>query len=583
LFDFINEKPYINLASNLRNIMIDEGIRSINIGSMYIINSIDDIANLDCKVLIHLLYTPNSNNSIMEDSFKYSYDLLKKIVNINIFRCLTEEREKAEKGDTRKGAGALVPAKNMYTTYRPENDKYVNISCSGKTRTLSGKQTAKDNPKCTYGDMLNYVDNFTKHCYEYTKFDLFKEINNFISQEFYKYMPICFIFSINIHICKKLFKSVGSGIDIVFNRQFVIQIRESTPYVKYIDTFEEFKLDSLKTQDAASIPLLNISKYHKLFFIVSTEDIDANACPWLKDKDKFDLGDPWLSINDMQELIKKSNKYRDIIGFTLNYVPVFVASNFIKNILSLTLLYSTLAENSRQNSFIYYVTPTVKTGVHYGNFHNITDFLLKISFNRIILELLDYIKKLKPNLRYDEFNKIMGNINKLIKEPIIIEKLNDDDDKTETITLLKENFDSVKTMMTLNLSAEQIFNYCIKTIDSTDVNIFLKKLKTINDSFEKEKQPVLHAASSSGFFKRASAQGASAQGASAQGASAQGASAQGASAQGASDQTVSAQTASAQGASDQTVSAQTVSAQTGGSRMRLGIRNKKTKKHIKNI
>lgn len=507
LFDFINEKPYINLASNLINVINDgNGYRKLNIGYMYIINSIDDITNLHCKVLMHLLYTPKPNNSIMEDCLEYSYNLLKKIGNINIFRCLTEEREKAQKGDTGEGAGAGIPAKNMYLTYRPKDDKYESVSCSGFTKKgFTTEPKAKDDIQCTYGDMLNYVDNLDQRCYELSRYQLFEEINRFLSQDVYKYVPICFMFSINIHICNKLFKAIdGNTANIDFRRHFVIgirselhnRIREYIPYVIYIDTQEEIQLGKLvksKLDDPIESPLLTMPEYHKLFFIVSTEDIDEIACPWLigegKEKEKYEHGDPWMPINSMKELIKKSDKYRKIIGFAEKYVPVFIASNFIKNILSLTLLYSTLYDNNKSNHFINFQIE----GRKYGYFDYITNFLLKVSFNRIILELIDYTKKLNPEFRYVEFYRIMKQINNAIEEPLIIEKINDDD-APHQITLLKEHFDGVKSMMALNLSAEQIFNYCIKTISSTDVNLFLKHLENVIKLLEKEKQPVLPAA-----------------------------------------------------------------------------------------
>jgi hypothetical protein len=552
ILDIFDNKPYLTIGSNLcstLNIFItDENNKDINYNSLitcgYGFNtcSIDDIANKDAKFVLKLLYKPNDNNTIMEDCIEYAKILFKELGNINIFRCLTEEQAKAIKADTKKGESVGL-AKEMYTTYRPKDDTYKSASCSGRSKyTRWGKHPdepeAKYDLNCTYGDMLNYVDNLTDFCFQLTKYKLFEEINKFINKEFYKYMPICFIFSINIHICNKLFKGLAPEDYINFNRQFVIQIREFTPYVKYIDTFEEFALDSLKPQDAESLPLLNISKYHKLFFIVSTEDIDDIACPWLKEKEKekekFDLGDPWLPIYSMKKILEKSFRYQKIFDFEMKYIPVFVSSNFIKNILSISLLYTYL--NDKLNAAK--INSVFINDFNYYNFDHITDSLLMISFNRIILELLDYIKKLKPDLQYLKFNEIMNKINDEIDEKIIVEQIDESSTVNPTeIKLLKEKFDSVKTMMAFNLSAEQIFKYCIEKNKLTDVNVVLQKLNNITSSLQAHKsQQQPHA---------------------------------------------SVQPVSAQPVSVQPASVQPVSDQKAGSRMRLGIRNKKTKNTLK--
>jgi hypothetical protein len=137
-----------------------------------------------------------------------------------------------------------------------------------------------------------------------------------------------------MHICNKLFKGVD-GYGIEYNRHFLIEIIEFIPRVKYIDNAEVIDLQTLE-------PLLQLPKYQKLFFMVSNENPDVLSCPWLDGKktEKYELGDPWLPIRDMKYILENKDKYQEILKFE-GYLPIFVAPNFAKNLLALTLLYNT--------------------------------------------------------------------------------------------------------------------------------------------------------------------------------------------------------------------------------------------------
>jgi hypothetical protein len=450
ILDVFDDKPYFIKGSNLIPFLNIDGIpiSKFTVGYGFSINSVDNINGLHTNCLLNLLYKPNPNNLILQDCIDYLQEVLKNISNINIFRCLSEDKVKAEKGDTKKGLGPGISALEMYRTYRPKDDIYKPFHCSGADKD------SRNNPICTYNGLLNYVDEFAdKHCYDLRREDIFVEIKKFISKEIYKYMPLCFIFSINMHICNKLFKGVDgvvNGID--YNRYFLIEIVESIPTVKYIDVNPEvIQLQTLGAQ-------LQLPKYQKIIFMVTNENPDEVSCPWLvgKEKEKYELGDPWLPIKDMKYILENKDKYKKILNIENKYLTILVSSNFIKNICNVSLLYYfNIDEYSKINNFFF-------TQLRYNNYTNLSNVLLTISFNRIIMELLKHYKGIQFSTLLNSIVSSLGNE-----------------------TVLKDKFNSVYTMMSLNLTAENIFDYCKIKYCKTELKEFIDNLNELKNAIIK--------------------------------------------------------------------------------------------------
>lgn len=435
ILDVIYDKPYFTIAITICPQI--ENIGFFTIGCIFYSHTLESIGSLDTNVLFKLFYKPNLSNTISQDVIKYAGYLIKKISCVNILKYLTLGNNNKEL--------------NFYKTFRIKDNNFEVIDESKCTIDKDSNEFSA----CTYNGSLCYYENqIQKKLIDISKDDIITLINNFTNQELYKYMPICFIISINIFNFKKIcIFSHSDDNKIQYNRSFLIEISFNKKiYIKYLDgNKEQHELTLINPLD------ITITKYQKIFFIVTNEDFDKNN-PSLNLENIHNYGDTPLSIKDLIQKIEQINDCQQIIDPELKYIPIFASPNLNRNITGILL-----------SGYFYF---NQKFSVNYlntykniHNFNEITNLFIRITFQRLILDIQSQLNN--PDFaKYDEY---LTNIRKEIY------KISNNNNNFNE--LLKQNFNFIYALLSLlDINAELVFKKLLLYIPPNEILDSMKKL-----------------------------------------------------------------------------------------------------------
>lgn len=460
ILDTIKDKPYFISAMNLiSSIIIGTNIMyNLTIGNIYYAHTLNSFDSLHTKTLIKLLYKPNLKYNYAQDCMKFMIKTLNKINKIYILKQLSLEED----------------ITNENKPFRPNNNIYKSIDelvCSNKTNNNYNI--------CTYNGVLEYYSQqITKPLRNIGISDIIELINDFIGQETFKYMPLCFIISISIWNLKRIFDVKE---DININNSYIIDVSYNGSFLKYLDD----KIVELKP-----LILSNLKQYQKICFIVSNDNIDIDKTnPFNTYENKY-VDNP-LSISEIENMIINTEKYKNIIDPKLEFIPLYAAPNLVKNITQILL-----------STYFYYTVDVFFCKTYllftekYHNFIDILIFLLRNTFLRIISDIQNkindpkfkdyknYLLSIKEIVNKYDIDILMkklatiqssqNNIEIREKHDNIRELIKNNYFKTAT-WLLKDNFIYVYLLLSLIMkNTESIFKIVLLNINLE--NIILKNL-----------------------------------------------------------------------------------------------------------
>ena len=391
IIDIINDQPYITMISNITYLYINHNL-IITYAYFLQFNPLNYIEEESPKVLLQLLHKPNIKQTILQDSMHYLSSIMDNYWNLNIFRCLFNEPL------TQQSTFLKTAKDRSYRPYIPKlstDDAFENLSCSA----YGGKN--KDNPRCTYNGLLKNVDYLTdKHCYDIDGVVILNEINRFISNEKFKYLPVCFIFSIDENTLIKLFRKTHNP-DI----PYIIEIIKTTVFLRENVYKEEIVLPSTVN--------FNLPEYQKVIFIVNTQYEET-------------FPDSMLSIEGMKSIIKNKEVYKDLCNCE-EHIPVLVSSYLARNILTVSLLYSILNFN-QSNPFMKIINNfEIITRLHciiaFSRFYNLEEIRYPSPNSNSIESFFQKIEEIENGLMINGEKSILNKYIEELKEYVMINAL----------------------------------------------------------------------------------------------------------------------------------------------------------------
>ena len=269
IIDIINNIPYMSLVCSIQLL---NGTKALNLpryGSFIQFNNIYNIDEIP-KAIFYLFYKPNITQTAIQDIMQYYLTFMDTCMNVNIFKCLNNQKKAFQK-------------------------PFDSYDCFGMQKSID--------PKCTYNGLLNYIDYVSNK--DSKSVDILNEIQNFINNAKFKYLPICFFFCIDKNI---LFALLNLNNRISDNSLCIAAYSKDGKILLQGDCNNNQTNTNTEPKDIN----IQIPEYQKIIFIVN------------ENNDKTNINSQ-LSINEIKFIIENQENYKKLCDCK-QYIPVLVSS-----------------------------------------------------------------------------------------------------------------------------------------------------------------------------------------------------------------------------------------------------------------